>query len=259
MKPGSVPVTVLGSCLAASLAALLVMSLTLRSERDRSSLLFREARSAIAQMDTILAANSALGVCRDSMEYYRDLALSLQLRIEADSLASEYQDYYLLIDTHQNRFHLRRGNLLVRSGYCGTGKGWTSNGIGDSWDFSTPRGLRHVLGNGTNPYWFRPDWFWLEQNMRPPDQGQVVVIPQDLSYQDQIAFYNDSLDAGERLYVRQVPGVLGSYKIDLGGGVLLHYGTGRGNNVSHGCVRLGSADLEALYRTLPVGAPVLIY
>ncbi len=259
MKAPGNTTLVLGSCLAASLAALLAMSITLGSERRRSADVLAEAREAIALMDTLVSADSCIGAFRDSVDYYRDLALSLQLRIAADSTAAVYPDYYLIIDTGQNRFHLRRGDLLVRSGYCGTGKGWTSNGTGESWDFNTPRGLRHVLGNGTNPYWFRPDWFWLEQNMQPPDPGQVVMLPQDLTYAEQIAFYNDSLDASERLYVRQVPGVLGSYKIDLGGGVLLHYGTGRGNNVSHGCIRLGSADLEALYRTLPVGAPVLIY
>jgi len=59
--------------------------------------------------------------------------------------------------------------------------------------------------------------------------------------------------------VRAVPGALGNFKLDLGGGILLHYGVGRGRNVSHGCIRLGTADLEAIYRALPVDAPVLIY
>jgi lipoprotein-anchoring transpeptidase ErfK/SrfK len=34
---------------------------------------------------------------------------------------------------------------------------------------------------------------------------------------------------------------------------------GRGNNVSHGCIRLGHDDLEAVFRTLEVGSPVIIY
>ncbi|HOA05100.1 MAG TPA: L,D-transpeptidase [Candidatus Fermentibacter daniensis] len=259
MKTLSGSAAVLGCCLAASLAALLVMAMMLRAERSGASKVLDDARASIALMDTILSADSTLGACRDSMEYYRGRTVSLEARIAADSIASVFPGYYLIIDTGQNRFHLRMGDLLVRSGYCGTGKGWTSNVTGETWDFSTPRGLRHVLGNGTNPYWFRPDWFWLEQNAAPPDPDQVVTIPQDLSYEEQIAYYNDSLTAGERFYVRQVPGALGSYKVDLGGGVLLHYGTGRGGNVSHGCIRLSSADLEAIYRTLPIGAPVLIY
>jgi len=56
-----------------------------------------------------------------------------------------------------------------------------------------------------------------------------------------------------------VPGALGSYALDLGNGILLHYGVGRGRNVSHGCIRLGTGDLEAIFRTLEVGSPVLIY
>lgn len=246
-------------CLALSLAAVVMLAARLRTERSEIAVTMSEAEQAIAARDTVLAELAALRGMSDSLDFYRDRAASLEIRIAADSIASVYPDWYLLIDTGQNRFTLRRGDLVVRTGYCGTGKGWTSNGMGQTWDFSTPRGLRYVLETGTNPYWYRPDWYWLEQNLRPPDPEEVVVIPADIPYEEQVAYFNDSLTAQERVYVRRVPGALGSYKIDLGGGVLLHYGTGRGANVSHGCIRLSSADLEALYRTLPVGAPVLIY
>ncbi len=259
MDESRTPFAIVAVSLAVSLLALAHTSLELRGERERMRTLVAEAGRAVAERDTIAAANALLLQSADSAAYYRDLAVSLRTRLAADSMSRTYDDYYLLIDTGQNRFHLRRGDLLVRSGYCGTGKGWTSNALGQTWDFSTPRGLRYVERTGENPYWYRPDWYWLEMNMRPPSDDQVVVIPQDLSYSEQIAYYNDSLTSSERVYVRAVPGVLGSYKIDLGGGVLLHYGSGRGSNVSHGCIRLGSADLEALYRTLPLGAPVLIY
>jgi len=250
---------ILLASLALGLGAALDLGRRLGGERNelRARLAFADA--AIRRCDTLEASNSMLLARGDSLERFRDEASSLRVRAMADSMALTYPDYYLIIDTGQNRFHLRRGNLLVRSGFCGTGKGWTSNDIGNAWDFSTPRGLRYVVGNGQNPYWFRPDWYWLEQNLRPPTPEQIVVIPDSLSYQDQVTYYNDSLTPQQRVYVQAVPGILGSYKIDLGGGVLLHYGGGRGSNVSHGCIRLGSADLEALYRTLPVGAPVLIY
>ena len=84
--------------------------------------------------------------------------------------------------------------------------------------------------------------------------GQEVVIPPHLSWEEQVAFFNDSLTASQRVWVRVVPGALGSYALDLGGGILLHYGVGRGNNVSHGCIRLGHDDLEAVFRTLEVGS-----
>ena len=116
-----------------------------------------------------------------------------------------------------------------------------------------------MLYKTRNPYWFRPDWYWQEQSLTPPPPGQEVVIPQDLSWEEQVAFFNDSLTASQRVWVRVVPGALGSYALDLGGGILLHYGVGRGNNVSHGCIRLGHDDLEAVFRTLEVGSPVIIY
>ncbi len=212
-----------------------------------------------AQRDTLALMNSAFAARVDSVPRLQHRADSLQVRLDEAELVRNYLGYYLVIDTGQNRFHLRRGGLLVRSGYCGTGKGWTANDSGMVWNFSTPRGIRYVVKKGENPYWYKPDWYWLEQDLRPPRPGQDILIPDSLSWEEQVVFYNDSLSSAERVWVRAVPGALGNFKVDLGGGILLHYGVGRGRNVSHGCIRLSNADLEALYRILPVGAPVLIY
>jgi len=211
------------------------------------------------QRDTLAAINAAFTAREDSLPALRHTADSLQVRLDEVELIRNYMGYYLIIDTGQNRFHLRRGGLLVRSGYCGTGKGWTGNDSGLVWNFTTPQGLRYVVKKGENPYWFKPDWYWLEQNLRPPRPGEDILIPDSLSWEEQIVYYNDSLSSSERVWVRAVPGALGNFKLDLGGGILLHYGVGRGRNVSHGCIRLGTADLEAIYRALPVDAPVLIY
>ncbi len=218
---------------------------------------------ARAEMDTLSGMNELL-LGLESREELERRVDSLEARLLADSMEEGYGGYYLVVDTYQNRFHLRLGDgeggsYLVRSGYCGTGKGWTFNARGQAWDFSTPRGVHYVLETGENPYWYRPDWYWEEQNLTPPDPDEVVLIPDTLSWEEQITYYHDSLTASERIWVQAVPGALGSYKIDLGGGLLIHYGVGRGRNVSHGCIRLGSTDLEALYRTLPVGAPVIVY
>ncbi len=212
-----------------------------------------------AQRDTLALLNSELLQQNDSLFILRRRADSLDARLMEMELRINYPGYHLTIDTNQNRFHLWHGNLLIRSGYCGTGKGWSTNDEGLIWDFSTPRGIRYVEKKGTNPYWYRPDWYWQEQDLRPPRDDEVVIIPESLSYVDQVTYYRDSLTSSERVYVRAVPGALGSYKIDLGGGILLHYGVGRGRNVSHGCVRLSSDDLEAISRALPLGAPVIIY
>jgi len=61
---------------------------------------------------------------------------------------------------------------------------------------------------------------------------------------------------------RQFTGVLGKYRLELGDGYGIH-GTDEpdklGHSVSHGCVRLGDADIEKLYTMANVGDEVIIY
>jgi lipoprotein-anchoring transpeptidase ErfK/SrfK len=61
---------------------------------------------------------------------------------------------------------------------------------------------------------------------------------------------------------RKFEKVLGAYRLNLGDGYALH-GTQAvnqlGRSVSHGCVRLGDADIAALYKMANVGDEVLIY
>ncbi len=223
-----------------------------------------QIRTLSSERDTLVHINSFYRLREDSLDILAYRLDSLQAHMQMIELRNNYVGYYLLIDTYQNRFHLRIniGNgrdILVRSGYCGTGKGWTSNDDGQAWNFTTPRGLSYVLEKSENPYWHRPDWYWQEMNITPPEPDEFIVIPDTLPWEEQIIYYHDSLTVTERVFVKKVPGALGSYKIDLGGGILIHYGVGRGRNISHGCIRMGSSDLEALYRSLPVGAPVIIY
>ncbi len=255
--------TVLLCVLALALTASLVTIYRLHNQVEHNRGLTTDALEqldyVVSQRDTFAIMNQAFTAREDSVPELLHRVDSLEVRLTEAELVRNYMDYYLIIDTYQNRFQLRRGGLLVRTGFCGTGKGWVENDSGLVWNFSTPRGLRYVVKKGENPYWYRPDWYWLEQDLRPPLPGHDILIPDSLSWEDQIVYYNDSLTSSERVWVRAVPGALGSYKVDLGGGILLHYGVGRGRNVSHGCIRLSGDDLEALYRALPVGAPVLIY
>lgn len=61
---------------------------------------------------------------------------------------------------------------------------------------------------------------------------------------------------------RQFDKVLGHYRLNLGDGYALH-GTqdaqNLGRSVSHGCVRLGDADIERLFQMANVGDEVIIY
>ena len=257
-------VCVLAAGLAVSLISAESISRRLNRLRLQYSFIDEEFHHILAQRDSLADITSFYNMREDSFDIVSYKLDSLQAYIESMDLRFNYTGYYLIIDTYQNRFHLRlnSGNgddMLVRSGYCGTGKGWTSNDEGAVWNFTTPRGLRYIVKKGENPSWYRPDWYWEEMNMTPPEPDEYVVIPDTIPWEDQISYYHDSLTAGERLFVQRVPGALGSYKLDLGGGILIHYGVGRGRNVSHGCIRMSSSDLEALYRALPLGAPVIIY
>jgi hypothetical protein len=61
---------------------------------------------------------------------------------------------------------------------------------------------------------------------------------------------------------RQVAGELGRYRLALGDGVMLH-GTPHtesiGQALTHGCIRLGDADIAWLYEHVPVGTTVYVY
>jgi lipoprotein-anchoring transpeptidase ErfK/SrfK len=58
---------------------------------------------------------------------------------------------------------------------------------------------------------------------------------------------------------RQLEGALGAFALDLGDGYLLHGTpdpTSIGTASTHGCIRLGDADIAWLHDHVPVGAPV---
>lgn len=61
---------------------------------------------------------------------------------------------------------------------------------------------------------------------------------------------------------RRYPEVLGRYRLNLGDGYAIH-GTNQpdklGQAVSHGCIRLGDADIEQLFQMTNVGDEVIIY
>ena len=55
---------------------------------------------------------------------------------------------------------------------------------------------------------------------------------------------------------------LGDYALYLGDGFMIHgtlYQRYLGYNVTHGCIRLGDDDLEAVFQASPVGTPVLLF
>ncbi|MBI5247384.1 MAG: L,D-transpeptidase [Elusimicrobia bacterium] len=144
---------------------------------------------------------------------------------------------HLVIDAKANKLYVKKGAQLLWQADVSVGRGGVLKDAksGRKWEFVTPRGEFRVIGKALNPQWRKPDWAYVEF-------GEPVPPPEDPS--------------------RMVSGELGAYVLNLGDGYLIH-GTKReellGRPASHGCVRVGAADLEKLYQTVPNGTKVYIF
>ena len=157
------------------------------------------------------------------------------------------------------------------------------------YDFTTPVGRRKVIGKATSPLWTPPDWHYfeiaVERGLTPvhlkkstkvklADSTRIEIRGNDVGRVNQFGNFwpftpgNEIIFDG-KIFVpplntnqRKVPEVLGTHKLDLGGGYLLH-GTNEegsiGEAVSHGCVRMYNEDVARLYEIVPVGTPVFIF
>ncbi len=113
-------------------------------------------------------------------------------------------------------------------------------------------------------------WSWLGDSPRSATmkvKGDRVVIDEGGVERD--------LPPGEMIYAggtvvippvgtapRKFDKVLGRFRLNLGDGYAIHgtqETTQLGQSVSHGCVRLGDADIERLYQMANVGDEVIIY
>ncbi len=144
---------------------------------------------------------------------------------------------HLVVDAKANKLYVKKGAKLLWQADVSVGRGGMLRDAksGRKWEFVTPRGEFRVIGKAVDPQWRKPDWAYVEA-------GEPVPPPDDPS--------------------RMVSGELGAYVLNLGDGYLIH-GTKReellGRPASHGCVRVGSADLEKLYKTVPNGTKVYIF
>jgi len=143
----------------------------------------------------------------------------------------------VVVDAKANKLYVKKGLKLLWQADVSVGRGGllADKKSGQKWQFVTPRGEFKVIGKGVNPKWRKPDWAFVEA-------GEPVPPPDDPS--------------------RFVDGELGAYFLNLGDGYLIH-GTKNeemlGRPASHGCVRVGAADLEHLYSMIPVGTKVYIF
>lgn len=191
----------------------------------------------------------------DSLGHLHDsLALVNQyLQVQIEALKTD--GYYLILDVGRHLLFLMKRDMLIYSDFFGSGKGSILVN-GRRYNFSTPKKEFSITKIESRPWWIRPDWFWTEQKLSVP--SQFITIPNHLNYYQAIRYYSN-LSPEEQLRVRKVPGVLGRYKIYLQDGVLIHYGTGIGKNVSHGCIRVSSQTLSILFQYLKVGDPIYIF
>jgi len=144
---------------------------------------------------------------------------------------------HLVVDAKANKLYVKKGLKLLWQADVSVGRGGTLSDkkSGRKWEFVTPRGEFRVIGKALNPKWRKPDWAYVEA-------GEPVPPPEDPS--------------------RVVEGELGASVLNLGDGYLIH-GTKSeellGRPASHGCVRVGAADLEKLYEMVPTGTRVVIF
>ena len=165
-------------------------------------------------------------------------AISEEVRALRRKLAPRLKDsLYVVVDAKANKLYLKRGFKLLWQADCSVGRGGAlfDKKTGQRWEFVTPRGEFRVIGKAENPQWRKPDWAFVEA-------GEPVPAPDDPA--------------------RLISGELGAYVLNLGDGYLIH-GTKNeqllGRPASHGCVRLGAADLKDLYAKAPTGPRVFIF
>ena len=143
---------------------------------------------------------------------------------------------FLVVDTGKNRLTVHEGERVVREVVvsCGSGGVLEDPKGGRSWVFDTPRGERQIKSKVRNPTWIKPDWAFIEEGEAIPKK------------------YGD----------RAEEGVMGDYALGIGNGYFLHgtlYTRLLGRNVTHGCVRIGDADLEYLHKNVPLGTKVYLF
>ena len=143
---------------------------------------------------------------------------------------------YIVVDTYRNQLHLIDNGTVIRTAICSTGTGTVLKDPrnGKEWVFDTPMGERIIQRKVTHPVWAKPDWAFIEEGYLPPKDSSE-------------RFDNESL---------------GNYAMYIGDGYIIHgtlFQSLLGRSITHGCVRLGDADLEFVYHHAPLGTRVYLY
>ena len=145
---------------------------------------------------------------------------------------------YIVIDTQDNLILLREGEQVLRQAACATGSGRKLEGAKrwHRWTFDTPKGRFAIRRKVADPLWIRPTWYFIEND------EEIPIFAED-----------------PRRFQR---GVLGAYALYFLKDFMIHgtlFEINLGKSITHGCIRVGSEDLEYLYEAVEIGWPVFIY
>jgi L,D-transpeptidase YbiS len=149
---------------------------------------------------------------------------------------SQPQKSYLVVNTAINEVKLMNAGRLVHHGYCSTGSYILLKAKGErQWLFRTPKGPYRVTVKFVDPWWYKPDWAYVEEGLPIPSKYSRA---------------------------RYQGGVLGDYALGFGSGYMIHgtvYKRFLGLPVTHGCVRLDDEDMELVFKNLTHGSRIYIY
>jgi hypothetical protein len=230
----------------------------------------RAARAAVPAAPDLAQPSTTLGT-----RIWREGVLAKGLRI--------------MVDTESRALWLMRDTLVLFSAPVAVGMHETFEYGGRTYDFTTPLSKRRVLAKDTMPIWVPPDWHYFEiavekglnvvrlkdgQRVNLSDGTRLEVRGRDVGRVNQFDNFWAFTPGTEiifdcNVYIppfgtrqRQIPDVLGTHKLDMGDGYLIH-GTNQetsiGDAVSHGCVRMYNEDVAELFGMVPRGTPVFIY
>ncbi|HET8654510.1 MAG TPA: L,D-transpeptidase [Longimicrobiaceae bacterium] len=211
---------------------------------------------------------------------------------DADSVLREAErdpGQRLIVSVRDRRLWWMVGPDVLLATPVAVGKGSSLSDGTTTWEFRTPPGVRRVIRKEPNPVWVPPEWHYVElaqdsswslvhlsrgAGVALPDGSRVVVHGERVGRELPDGRFEpvppaDEVIFGDTLFVppadvvnRRITGELGAYELDLGGGYLIHGTPDKesiGRPTTHGCIRVGDAALELLYREVPAGTPVYIY
>lgn len=208
-----------------------------------------------------------------------------------EQAATEAAGTRIVVSLDARRLWLIRGQDTLMVASVAVGKGQTFTYGGRTFRFHTPRGKHRILAKEENPVWRPPDWHYLERAAR--ERLEPVQLEEGKKYRlgdgtylevrgDQVGRVNrfgnfwpitpgTEIVFDGKIYIpplnsaqRRIPDALGTRKLDLGNGYMIHgthvYNSDSiGRAVSHGCIRMKNDEVEKLYDLVAVGTPVHIY